>query len=131
MSLSVNTLNSSYTNNDYLRTVRNLQSLGVDASGNPSYDRQNLQVAEYSKRQDLLANPTTALNNAQVNFQSTISQMQNIGNVSPTQPVGNVNATNSTQAVSPSSDATKIYPEQQVGATQLGELNKIRLGIVA
>ena len=39
--------NNTYYNRESLEVIKNLQSLGVGATGRLSTDRQNLQIAEY------------------------------------------------------------------------------------
>lgn len=139
MSLSVNSIKSQSYNTDYLKTVRNLQSLGVAPTGNDTHDRQNLQVAEYDKKKDTLSGSNAAsLGNAQTNFQATIQQVQGANGVNGVQGVNSSNAISGLSASSviqptqatDTSNQTSLA-EQQIGATQLGELNKLKLGLIA
>ena len=47
--------NNTYYNRESLELIKNLQSLGLNATGRLSADRQTLQVAEYQKLKQTLA----------------------------------------------------------------------------
>ena len=80
--------NNTYYNRESLELIKNLQSLGLNATGRLSADRQTLQVAEYQKLKQTLA-PTNEqkIQNAETQF-STIMQ------------TGSVEANNSSNASS-------------------------------
>lgn len=117
--------NNTYYNREALELIKNLQSLGVSATGRLSTDRQTLQVAEYEKlKQTLAPSNEQRIQNAETPF-SAIMQ---------TGAVENTESTNiQSQAASGSSAAKEIYQaaQNQTGATQLAELKKYQLGIAA
>lgn len=93
-----------------LEVMRRLQSLGINPTGNISADRQTLQKAEYVKRQNTLAvNNTQNLNN----LEGTGFAFKDILNT-----VNTSETTNTNNSVN-----------QQIGATQIAELNRYRLGL--
>ncbi len=112
--------NNTYYNRESLEVIKNLQSLGVGATGRLATDRQNLQIAEYQKLKQTLGPSTEQrIQNAETPFSAMMSQ-QPVDNVEPVQAIGTNNQQEISQAV-----------EQKTGATQLGELNKYMLGIAA
>ena len=118
--------NNTYYNRESLELIKNLQSLGVSATGRLSTDRQTLQVAEYQKLKQTLA-PTNEqkIQNAETPF-SAIMQTGSVeaNNNSAIQATQAQSATNNTQEI-----AQAI--ENKTGATQLAELKKYQLGLVA
>lgn len=114
--------NNTYYNRESLELIKNLQSLGLGATGRLSADRQTLQVAEYEKlKQTLEPTSEQRIQNAEVSFDTMIGQNAVIEGAN-SQVQSGVNPT--TQEIS---QAVK----NQTGATQLAELNKYQLGIAA
>lgn len=117
--------NNTYYNRESLELIKNLQSLGLNATGRLSADRQTLQVAEYQKLKQTLA-PTNEqkIQNAETQF-STIMQTGNVeANNNTTTQAQVQSSTNSTQEIAQA-------VENKTGATQLAELKKYQLGLVA
>ena len=117
--------NNTYYNRESLELIKNLQSLGLNATGRLSADRQTLQVAEYQKLKQTLA-PTNEqkIQNAETQF-STIMQTGSVeANNNTTTQAMQVQASNSTQEIAQA-------VENKTGATQLAELKKYQLGLAA
>ena len=117
--------NNTYYNRESLELIKNLQSLGLNATGRLSADRQTLQVAEYQKLKQTLA-PTNEqkIQNAETQF-STIMQTGSVeANNNTTTQTMQVQASNSTQEIAQA-------VENKTGATQLAELKKYQLGLAA
>lgn len=117
--------NNTYYNRESLELIKNLQSLGLNATGRLSADRQTLQVAEYQKLKQTLA-PTNEqkIQNAETQF-STIMQTGSVeANNNITTQAMQVQASNSTQEIAQA-------VENKTGATQLAELKKYQLGLAA
>ena len=141
---AVSSLNQYIPNPEALEVIRRLQSLGVTPTGNLNIDRQRLQTAELQKRQITLAsNSEQNLNKLEGTGKDFSSMLDNINKQLPA-VISNTNKTsfNSIQTnevfnnknVVPFSDAKETITDSQdrmIGATQLGELNKIRLGLIA
>lgn len=104
-------LNQNNISYQELEVMRRLQSLGINPTGNITTDRQTLQKAEYIKRQNTLAaSNTQSLNN----LEGTGFAFKDILN--------NVNTAES-------SNSNNHTATQQIGATQIAELNRYRLGL--
>ena len=117
--------NNTYYNRESLELIKNLQSLGLNATGRLSADRQTLQGAEYQKLKQTLA-PTNEqkIQNAETQF-STIMQTGSVeANNNTTTQTMQVQASNSTQEIAQA-------VENKTGATQLAELKKYQLGLAA
>ena len=117
--------NNTYYNRESLELIKNLQSLGLNATGRLSAGRQTLQVAEYQKLKQTLA-PTNEqkIQNAETQF-STIMQTGSVeANNNTTTQAMQVQASNSTQEIAQA-------VENKTGATQLAELKKYQLGLAA
>ncbi|MBO6273543.1 hypothetical protein J6O48_12300 [bacterium] len=141
---AVSSINQYIPNPEALEVIRRLQSLGVTPTGNLNIDRQRLQTAELQKRQITLAsNSEQNLNKLEGTGKDFSSMLDNINKQLPA-VICNTNKTsfNSIQTnevfnnknVVPFSDAKETIKDSQdrmIGATQLGELNKIRLGLIA
>lgn len=146
---AISSINQYQLNNESLEIIRRLQSLGVAPTGNLSIDKQRLQTAELQKKQQTLAsNSSQNLNRLEgtgSDFSSTLNNIngsnslnKNIGGTKETQSIGLIN---SAGTVSNSSLVTQIsydkkengivQADKMVGATQLAELNKIKLGLIA
>lgn len=115
--------NNTYYNRESLELIKNLQSLGLNATGRLSADRQTLQVAEYQKLKQTLA-PTNEqkIQNAETQF-STIMQFGNVQN--------NANQVMESQVATNNKQEIAQAVENKTGATQLAELKKYQLGLVA
>jgi hypothetical protein len=120
--------------------------LGVTPSGNIAIDRQRLQTAELQKKQQTLATNSevnlTKLEGTGNDFSSTINFLQN------SQPTTDLRGTElNTQfglikgadsdtvrtgmrLVSDESEGNNLQ-YKMLGATQLAELNKLKLGLIA
>lgn len=112
-----------YYNREALALVKNLQSLGVGATGNLGIDRANLQKAEYEKLQKTLS-PSNEQNiqNAKISFNTIMQDGVQIQTLDQTQQPLKVE-----QNIAEISNAAK----EKIGATQLAEINKKMLGIAA
>ena len=65
--------NNTYYNRESLELIKNLQSLGVGATGRLSTDRQTLQIAEYQKlKQTLGPSNEQRIQNAPVQFDTML-----------------------------------------------------------
>lgn len=121
--------NNTYYNRESLELIKNLQSLGVSATGRLSTDRQTLQVAEYQKLKQTLA-PTNEqkIQNAETPFSAIMQTGSVEANNNPT-----TQATQAMQAQSSTNSTQEIAQavENKTGATQLAELKKYQLGLAA
>lgn len=142
---SISSVGQYPVNRDMLEVIRRLQSLGVAPSGNMNVDGQLLQKAELVKRQTTLATNSeqnlNKLNGTNKDFSSMMEVVQK-QTAQPDNSVSSVQFADFTQnndyktnsTVVPISDNEKLnneYKYNMIGATQLGELNKIRLGLIA
>ena len=109
--------NSAYYNRDTLSVIKNLQSLGEGATGNMVYDRQNLQIAEYEKIKNTLSPANEQrIQKASTSFGSLINSSPESFQLQP---------------MKMSKDVPQTPINNQVGASQLAEINKIMHGLVA
>ena len=117
--------NNTYYNRESLELIKNLQSLGLNATGRLSADRQTLQVAEYQKLKQTLA-PTNEqkIQNAETQFRTMMQTGSVEANNNTTTQAMQVQASNSTQEIAQA-------VENKTGATQLAELKKYQLGLAA
>lgn len=117
--------NNTYYNRESLELIKNLQSLGVNATGRLSTDRQTLQIAEYQKlKQTLTPTNEQKIQNAETPF-STIMQTGSVEqNNNTIQAMQVQSSVDNTQEISQA-------VENKTGATQLAELKKYQLGLVA
>lgn len=115
--------NNTYYNKEALSVIKNLQSLGVGATGRLSTDRQTLQMAEYEKLKQILS-PTNEqkIQNAEVPFNAIINNGAVENNTAMAQVAAGTQNNNNEVA-----NAAK----EQTGATQLAELNKLMHNIAA
>ena len=142
---AISSLNQYPIDRETLEVVRRLQSLGVTPSGNVAIDRQRLQTAELQKKQQTLAANSevnlTKLEGTGNDFSSTINFLQNS---QPTTDLrgtelnthfglirgaGSDNVNTDMRLVSDKSEENLQY--KMLGATQLAELNKLKLGLIA
>jgi len=124
-----------------LEVVRRLQSLGLSPSGNLSIDRQRLQTAEIIKKQSTLAtNSEQNLNRLEGTGKDFSTMLNNVQNLQPTDRIaenqngliqGAVPPVSQGAEIVPIEDAKKASFNNMVGATQLAELNKLKLGLIA
>ena len=132
---AVSSVNQYPVNREVLEVVRRLQSLGVAPTGDISLDRQRLQTAEFQKKQITLASNSevnlTKLAGTGNDFSSTLDVVQNIQQVGETN--GLIKNADSDIAVrlGVMSVADAGLQDKMVGATQLAELNKLKLGLIA
>lgn len=143
---AVSSINQYIPNPEVLEVVRRLQSLGVAPSGNLSLDKQRLQSAEIIKRQQTLApNSEPSLSRLEgtgKDFSSTLSvvkanqptTVKNAGIAKNENLADSLNFGSQTKNVI-SLDEPKRYggfrANEMVGAVQLAELNKLKLGLIA
>jgi len=112
--------NNTYYNSDTLSVIKNLQSLGIKPTGRPTYDRQQLQIAEYEKlKATLKTSDEQKIQNAQVSFDNMM-QETTAGNYAPVEKADQEAKKQVSTALS-----------NQLGATQIALLKKYQLGIVA
>lgn len=114
--------NNTYYNRESLEVIKNLQSLGVGATGRLSTDRQNLQIAEYNKLKQTLA-PTNEqkIQEAPVQFDTMLKeggQTQTVSQSANSEPIQD-------------NQEVKIAVDNKIGATQLAKLNKMMHNIAA
>lgn len=140
---AISSINQYPVNREALEIIRRLQSLGVTPTGNMTIDKQSLQKAELQKKQNTLAsNSEQNLNSIQgtnKDFSSTLNNIsgnqsvktegiQETGFIKNNETLGNsfgIQRTKSEQHPR----ANQEYEMQ--GATQLAELNKLKLGLIA
>jgi len=144
---SISSVNKYPIDRDILEVIRRLQSLGVAPSGNLNIDRQRLQKAELIKKQVTLATNSEQNLNRISGTEKDFSSMMEVAKKQLPAVIGDnknekINIVNlvkgrgfkaNTSAAS-ITDIEKLnneYKYQMIGATQLGELNKIRLGLIA
>lgn len=141
---AVSSINQYPVNREALEVIRRLQSLGVTPTGNISIDKQRLQKAELEKRQSTLATNSeqnlTRIQGTNNDFSSTLNnvgnQIQTIGGAQETQAIGLIKDTNTINnsfgvQISEQAQSNKNIGYEMIGATQLAELNKIKLGLIA
>lgn len=146
---AISSINQYPVSTESLEIIRRLQSLGVAPIGNLSIDKQRLQTAELQKKQQTLAsNSSQNLNRLEGtgnDFSSTLnnindSQISNksIGGTQETQSIGLINGANTVsnsssvaQISSVKNDNGMVQADKMVGAMQLAELNKLKLGLIA
>ena len=133
---AISSVNQHIPNLEDLEIIRRLQSLGLNPTGNKSYDRQRLQAAEIQKQQyTLSSNSEPALNKLEGtgrDFSTMLSVVQE------TQPPHSNNIRNDQNGLInfPPPKQKPDVPDvaigrEMIGATQLAELNKLKLGLIA
>lgn len=142
---AISSVNKYPVDRETLEVVRRLQSLGVAPTGNISIDRQRLQTAELVKKQQTLAANSevnlSKLEGTGNDFSSTVQFLQN------SQPTTDVRGTelNAHFGLVKSADSDNsgfglkqvpvsednILQYKMIGASQLAELNKLKLGLTA
>ncbi len=130
----INSINHNQVNLQELEIIRRLQSLGIQPTGNLTTDKQILQQAELAKKQQTLATNSeqnlTRINGTSSDFSATLSNISGVQNVSENGLIENGETSkNSLSQIIRQADRTK--PCNMVGATQIGELNKWKLGLIA
>lgn len=146
---AISSINQYPVSTESLEIIRRLQSLGVAPTGNLSIDKQRLQTAELQKKQQTLAsNSSQNLNRFEGtgnDFSSTLNNIngsqlssKSIGGTQETQSIGLINGANTVsnsssvaQISSVKNDNGMVQADKMVGATQLAELNKLKLGLIA
>ena len=137
---AISSLNQYPQNREVLEVVRRLQSLGVAPSGDLSLDRQRLQAAELHKKQITLASNSevnlTKLSGTGKDFSSTLDIVQNIKKTGEIPKIGLVENADSDTAVrlgvsSIGNETERKLQYEMTGASQLAELNKLKLGLIA
>lgn len=113
--------NNTYYNRESLEVIKNLQSLGVNATGRLSTDRQNLQIAEYNKlKQTLEPTNEQKIQEAPVQFDTMLKEGGQTQGVEQTSNNGLFD-----------NQEVKIAVDNKIGATQLAKLNKMIHNIAA
>jgi len=146
---AISSINKYPVNTESLEIIRRLQSLGVTPTGNISIDKQRLQKAELEKKQQTLASNSeqnlTRLDGTGNDFSSALNsvrniQSQNTGNIGGAQNVQSIGLVDNVRDISSSNAMRQLQPaaaeenipaERMIGATQLAELNKLKLGLIA
>ena len=119
MVTAVSSINQYIPNPEVLEVVRRLQSLGIAPTGNLGLDKQKLQAAEIIKRQKTLA----------PNSEQNLTRLEGTGkDFSST--LGVVKANNPLSS-NVENKVVKGHFYEMVGASQLAELNKLQLGLIA
>ena len=135
---AINSLTPYPQDREALEVARRLQSLGLEPSGNYAVDRQRLQTAEVQKRQITLASNSevnlTKLEGTDNNFASAlknleINRMSDIAKLD--QEIGLINAKSSYRLNIADLTEKNSAQDKMVGATQLAQLNKYKLGLIA
>ena len=141
---AINSLNQYPIDKEMLEVVRRLQSLGVAPTGNLILDRQHLQQAELVKKQTTLASNSevnlTKLEGSGKDFSSTFDIVKNI---QKTQQTGDIAQNNGLTDKKDSGIAVNLgipsivdgkserLQYEMAGASQIAELNKLKLGLIA
>lgn len=113
--------NNTYYNRESLEVIKNLQSLGVGATGRLSVDRQNLQIAEYNKlKQTLTPTNEQKIQEAPIQFDTMLKEGGQIQGV-----------TQKETKESFDNQEVKMAADNKLGATQLAKLNKLMHNIAA
>ncbi|MCD8377198.1 MAG: hypothetical protein LUB59_00235 [Candidatus Gastranaerophilales bacterium] len=153
---AVSSIGQNSISTEALEIIRRLQSLGIAATGNLSVDKQRLQQAELQKQQETMAsNSVQNLSNLEgtdKDFSSTL----NILSVSQPAPANSIGGTDTAQssglvmgldavsgtqslndtqksmlAGSAKDEGGMVSADKMLGALQLAELNKLKLGLIA
>ena len=132
---AISSINQYPPNREVLEVVRRLQSLGLSSTGNINIDRQRLQTAEIKKKQlTLTSNSEPNLNKLQGTGNDFSSALNNISlNKIDNNSIGVTSQNdliNSFSANAQISDKTN-NKYSMIGASQLAELNKLKLGLIA
>lgn len=132
---AVSSINQYQMSRDDLEIIRRLQSLGLAPSGNKGIDLQRLQTAEIKKKQSTLAP------NSEVNLSRLEGTGNDFSSVFNNVGVNGVNGVNvngvrdqqfgliNNDSVAQITDKSNKYA--MIGASQLAELNKLKLGLIA
>jgi len=145
---SISSVRQYPVNREVLEVIRRLQSLGVAPTGNLTVDRQRLQTAEYEKKLETLAtNSKQNLDRLSGTSSDFPSIMETVNKQLPaviekksthgTRSIGLIkdselySQNSKIASLSTANKTNNEYKYQMIGATQLGELNKIRLGLTA
>lgn len=137
---AITSTNQYPVNYEALEVIRRLQSLGVTPTGNLSIDRQHLQTAELQKRQITLAsNSQVNLNRLEgtsgdfattINFLDKTNRTNQINAGHYDQEIGlEYNTQGTISEVNQEIKANLSH--EMTGASQLAELNKLKLGLIA
>ena len=120
---SVNSINQYQLNYRDLEIIRRLQSLGVNPSGDKSFDTQRLQVAEIEKKRSTLATNSdvnlSRIEGTRYDFSSILGANANRANVNGFSGYNDLSVSNN------------VAQYSMVGANQIAELNKLKLGLIA
>ena len=126
---AVSSINQYQMSRDDLEIMRRMQSLGLAPSGNKGIDMQRLQTAEIKKKQSTLApNSEPGLRKLEGTGNEFASVFNNIdikNGVVQNDRFGLINENSAAQITDKSSKYAMI------GASQLAELNKLKLGLIA
>ncbi|MCR5266344.1 MAG: hypothetical protein K6E29_07100 [Cyanobacteria bacterium RUI128] len=131
---AVSSINQYQMSRDDLEIIRRMQSLGLAPSGNKGIDMQRLQTAEIRKKQSTLApNSEQGLRKLEGTGNEFSSVFNSIGvngvnsdvNGVRDQQFGLIN----NDSVAQITDKSNKYA--MIGASQLAELNKLKLGLIA
>ena len=135
---SINSINRRpFANYKELEVIRRLESLGINSSDNLLVDRQNLQVAELKKKQSTLATNSEVnlykIKNSGQDFLSTIKGVAQQGVVQKSDNIFQENGLIENRSKLVLEGMQKNYQPQfeMVGATQIAQLNKLKLGLIA
>ena len=117
-----------------LEIMRRLQSLGIQPTGNLSTDRQILQQAELAKKQQTLATNSaqnlTRINGTSNDFSTALSNISGVqdnsknGLIENNETIRSFNSQNIQQS-------NNLLAQKMIGASQIAELNKWKLGLIA
>jgi len=130
----VNSINHNQMNLQELEIMRRLQSLGIQPTGNLSTDRQILQQAELAKKQQTLATNSaqnlTRINGTSNDFSTALSNISGVqdnsknGLIENNETIRSFNSQNIQQS-------NNLLAQKMIGASQIAELNKWKLGLIA
>lgn len=117
-----------------LEIMRRLQSLGIQPTGNLSTDRQILQQAELAKKQQTLATNSaqnlTRINGTSNDFSTALSNISGVQDNSKNGLIENNETTRSFNSQN-IQQSNNLLAQKMIGASQIAELNKWKLGLIA
>lgn len=130
----VNSINHNQMNLQELEIMRRLQSLGIQPTGNLSTDRQILQQAELAKKQQTLATNSaqnlTRINGTSNDFSTALSNISGVQDNSKNGLIENNETTRSFNSQN-IQQSNNLLAQKMIGASQIAELNKWKLGLIA
>ena len=130
----INSINQNQVSLQDLEIIRRLQSLGIQPTGNIATDRQILQQAELIKKQQTLAtNSEQNLSRIEGTPKDFSTTLWYVGGLQDTSKNGLIENSETKRSFKSQSiqQYNNMNPAKMVGATQIAELNKWKLGLIA